>query len=126
MPNGCSKVVPEYSSVILLTPKHEVVLQLRDDNPKIVDPNCLSLFAGRLMDGESPEDGARREIKEETELSLGALEFFVTYQTSLKRHGRISESHVFIARDIDVDDITVHQGQGGYRLIQDSEDLGAR
>ena len=114
--------MPEYASVILLTPDNDIVLQLRDDKPDIVDPNCLSLFAGRLRPGEKPEEGARRSIREETELELGKLEFFLTYRTTMARHGRISESHAFIARDVDVSKIRVHQGQG-FALISGPDDF---
>lgn len=112
----------QYASVILLTPDREIVLQLRDDKPHIVDPNCLSLFAGLLRPGEDPEAGASRCVREETELALGKLEFFLTYATTMDRHGRISKSHAFIARNVDVKGITVHQGQG-YRTIKAAADL---
>ena len=112
----------EYASVILLTPDDDVVLQLRDDKPDIVDPNCLSLFAGKLKPGERPEAGARRCIRKETELELGKLEFFWTYETTVERIGRVSKSHAFIARGIDVEAIRVHQGQG-FALIHNAEDL---
>ena len=114
--------MPEYASVILLTPDYDIVLQLRDDKPDIVDPNCLSLFAGRLKPGEKPEDGARRSIREETELELGELEFFWTYETTIERIGRISQSHAFVGRNVDVSKIRVHQGQG-FALISGPADF---
>jgi ADP-ribose pyrophosphatase YjhB (NUDIX family) len=117
-----SEPVPEYASVILLTPDDDIVLQLRDDNPEIVDPNCLSLFAGMLRAGEEPASGARRCIRDETELVLGELEFFFTYETTVERHGRISKSHSFIARNINVEEVKVHQGQG-FALIHNEGDL---
>jgi 8-oxo-dGTP pyrophosphatase MutT (NUDIX family) len=114
--------VPEYSSVILLTTTGEIALQLRDDNPSIADPNCLSLFAGRLEGSETPEQGARRELQEETTLTPATLTFFMTYQTDIARFGRVARSHVFIVRDIDVSQIDVREGQG-YRLIKTRKDL---
>lgn len=41
------------------------VLQLRDDIPGIAARGMFALFGGSLEDGESPEDGLRREIAEE-------------------------------------------------------------
>jgi 8-oxo-dGTP pyrophosphatase MutT (NUDIX family) len=113
---------PEYASVILLTDSNEIILQLRDNIPTIVDPNVLSLFAGRLLDGESAEEGARRELQEETTLELGTLSYFMTYETTLERHGRVSKSHVFVATNIDVNHMDVREGQG-FRLIHSYDDL---
>lgn len=51
--------------VILPYCQHHVLLQLRDDKPEIVYPSSWGFFGGSLEEGESPLDGARRELREE-------------------------------------------------------------
>lgn len=115
-------LAPVFAAVILVTPEGKVAVQLRDDKPGIADPGTLMVFAGALLDGEQPEDGARRELEEETTLRL-PLEFFWSFIKTPQRHGRAGLVHAFIARDVDVSQIDVREGQG-YRLVgeQDLDD----
>lgn len=101
-----------FAGVILLTPDRELILQLRDDNPAIVDPGKLSIFAGRLKDGETPEQGARRELKEETGLTPQDLRFFRAYQKDPARHGGAGVSHIYVVENVDPTTVDVHEGQG--------------
>ena len=114
--------IPEYAGTILLTADNEIVLQLRDDNPAIVDPNCLSLFAGKMEKGETPDQAVRRTLYEETTLRPKAFRYLFTFQTDKIRHGRIVKSHVYLVRSVVAADIDVHQGQG-YRIIRTAADL---
>jgi 8-oxo-dGTP pyrophosphatase MutT (NUDIX family) len=101
-----------FAGVILLSPQNNFILQLRDDKPNIADPGKLSIFAGRLLEGESPEDAARRELFEETGLRPDALEFFVAYEKDPARHGAPGVSHIYVAKDVDPSKLEVHEGQG--------------
>jgi ADP-ribose pyrophosphatase YjhB (NUDIX family) len=58
---------------IVLNEKNEILLIHRSDN------SCWSLPAGCLELGESIEDGARREVLEETGLVLRRIEFVGVY-----------------------------------------------
>lgn len=42
-----------------------LLLQLRDDKPDIVYPNCWGLFGGTIEPEETPEQAMKREIEEE-------------------------------------------------------------
>jgi len=106
----------QYASVILLTSDEKIILQLRDDIPGIVDPAMISLFAGAMLPGESPEETVRRETLEETSIKLGSLYFYKSYTYEDKI------SHVFIARKIDPRDVNVTEGVG-YRLIKSKKEL---
>ncbi len=52
--------------VILLENTHgQIAFQLRDDNPDILYPNYWGLFGGWMEVGESPQQAAVREVREE-------------------------------------------------------------
>lgn len=67
------------AGVILVDPRGRVLLQLRDDNPKIMFPGCWGITGGVGLPGETPEQTARREVREETGLALGPIEPFRAY-----------------------------------------------
>ena len=46
-------------------------MQERDEHPRI-DPDCWGLSGGHLEPGETPLEGALRELEEETGVRLGA------------------------------------------------------
>ncbi|MFD8915645.1 NUDIX domain-containing protein [Streptomyces sp. NPDC059575] len=50
---------------VIVTPRREILLQLRDDKPGICWPGYWSLPGGGLEPGELPRDGVLREIHEE-------------------------------------------------------------
>jgi len=55
---------------VLLLWEGRVLLQHRDDFPHIRHPGRWAFFGGHLEPGESPEDGALREIEEELGVRL--------------------------------------------------------
>ena len=59
--------------VIIENDKEEILLQKRKDN------GCWAIIGGAMELGESLEDTARRETKEESGLSLGELKLFQIY-----------------------------------------------
>lgn len=107
-----------YVSCILVSSDGDIILQLRDNNPDIVDPNCLSLFAGAMEPGETRDQSIHREILEETTLDLNDLKYLFTWQEPGTDH----ESHVYYRDNIDLNDVDVREGQG-YRLIRTRTDL---
>lgn len=106
-----------YVSCILVSKTGELVLQLRDDNPAIKDPNSLSLFAGAVEEGESLEDAITREIWEETTLRPDDFTYLFAWDNG---DGRVS--HVFCLDNVNTADIDVREGQG-FRLIKSQADL---
>jgi 8-oxo-dGTP pyrophosphatase MutT (NUDIX family) len=66
-----ASVIPSAVALAILTVGDGYALQLRDDVPTIASPGRWALFGGSLHEGEPPELGIRREIREE--LSLDAI-----------------------------------------------------
>lgn len=114
--------IPEYSSVILINTEGELLLQLRDNNPSIVDPNKISLFAGKLLTGETKEQAASRELFEETTLQGQDLHYLFTYEADANKFGHPAKSHVFLGQGIREADVDVQEGQG-FIKIKDVTDL---
>ena len=67
------------AGVILVDREGRVLMQLRDDNAAIMYPNHWGLTGGAALQGETPEQAARREVLEETGLTLGHIEPFHAY-----------------------------------------------
>ncbi len=53
------------SSAMLVNADGDILVNLRDDDPRIIFPNLWSLIGGHVEEGESPEEGLVREVEEE-------------------------------------------------------------
>ncbi len=53
------------SSAMLVNPDGDILVNLRDNDPRIIFPNLWSLIGGHVEEGESPEEGLVREVEEE-------------------------------------------------------------
>jgi 8-oxo-dGTP pyrophosphatase MutT (NUDIX family) len=93
-----------------------VLLQHRDDDPAIRYPGLWSLFSGHVEDGETPEQGARREIEEELGLALeGPLR--------LAYHGEDDTRERFIyeaALPVAPEALSLREGQGMALIPRDA------
>ncbi|MDP3741198.1 MAG: NUDIX hydrolase, partial [bacterium] len=67
--------IKRVSLIIPITRERKVLLQHKStDAPNNPDTWCL--FGGSIEEGESPEQAARREFKEELQVSVSGLNFF--------------------------------------------------
>jgi 8-oxo-dGTP pyrophosphatase MutT (NUDIX family) len=67
------------AGVILVDRQGRVLMQLRDDDPSIMFPGHWGLTGGASLPGETPEQTARREVAEETGLTLERVDPFRGY-----------------------------------------------
>jgi len=58
------------SSGALIVYNKKVLMLLRDNNPKIPDPNCWQLIGGYLEANETPIEALIREVNEESNLQI--------------------------------------------------------
>ncbi len=80
------------AGVILVDRQGRVLMQLRDDDPKIMFPGHWGLVGGGANADETPEQAARREVAEETGIRLERFEPFRAYYFSENGTGKKSAS----------------------------------
>lgn len=78
------------AGVILVDRQGRVLMQLRDDDPKIMFPGHWGLTGGAAHPDETPEQAARREVEEETGVALERFEPFRAYYFSESGAGKKS------------------------------------
>jgi 8-oxo-dGTP pyrophosphatase MutT (NUDIX family) len=94
---GRKKQRPPFAAgVILLDGEGRVLLELRNRDDTWY-PNCWGITGGAAEAGESPEETARREVLEETGLSLdGGLQPFKVYDYT-SHDGSPRQAHLYFA-----------------------------
>jgi 8-oxo-dGTP pyrophosphatase MutT (NUDIX family) len=107
------------AGVILVDPTGRVLMQLRDDDPKIMFPGHWGLTGGAAHAGETPEQTARREVEEETGIALERFEPFRAYyfneQGTAKKTSSRAEYEVYVyhaACSSPVEEMTCGEGRG--------------
>ncbi len=75
----------------------EILIIKRSKNEEVL-PNYWDLPGGTLEDGESPKEGALREIKEEIKLTLKKPELFYFHSNVDKKKNKQFITLLFIAR----------------------------
>jgi 8-oxo-dGTP pyrophosphatase MutT (NUDIX family) len=85
------------AGIILVNPRGEILLQLRDDNPHVMFPGFWGITGGGGEDGEAPETTARREVLEETGLALGDITPFRVYHLGGALAEAPREVHIYHA-----------------------------
>lgn len=92
-------------AIAIIHQEGKFLIQLRDDIPTIIYPNCWALFGGHLEAGETPESALIREIKEEINYDVISFSKFNTYQNQNVIR------HVFdLPLTVKIEDLTLGEG----------------
>lgn len=103
----------EFAAVILVDRRGWVLLQERDENPRIA-PEKWSFCGGHLEPGEEPLSGAVRELEEETEVRLAPedLQLVAVQELRHPETGTDDRIHLYAAGvDLTDADIVCHEGR---------------
>ena len=87
---------PQTVAIIITNDQDEVLLQLRDNNPKISFANHWTLPGGVVDPGEGHEEAARRELFEETGLQ-SSLSHWKMYKRKSNNKFTIVQ-HIYIGK----------------------------
>jgi 8-oxo-dGTP diphosphatase len=85
----------------------EILLQLRDDKPGLVYPNCWGTFGGQIEEGETPQEALIREIREELDYDMEKPELYRVYSFD----GYDIYMFSTIDKKITLNDFDVREGQ---------------
>jgi 8-oxo-dGTP pyrophosphatase MutT (NUDIX family) len=102
----------EVACAILIDTCGRLLLQQRDDIRGIVHPGKIGLFGGHREAGETSLECVTREIHEEISYSIPptGFEYFTAYEAVEEEDGDMVHAEFFIARDLDVDLLTITEG----------------
>lgn len=118
------KTVPrrQGASAIPVNPAGQILLQLRDDRPDLLYPNCWTTLGGGVEEGESFDEAIRRELLEEIELEL-PVKLWRVDESDIEIHGHLFHvaNAIYAARiDLPVSEIKLNEGQRlGYFGLDD-------
>ena len=95
--------------LILENGEGRILLQLRDNRPDILFPNCWGTFGGALGPHETPAQAIMREIREELDYKLADFEYFGNFPDDGY------DVYMYYRRDpeIELSDLRVREGQQG-------------
>jgi 8-oxo-dGTP diphosphatase len=98
--------------VFLVDPQGRILMQHRDANAN-VSPNQWALPGGKIEEGETPDEAARREVLEETGLLVPKVEHLWSgTRPSVSTPDGLVEMHVFCApTDASQEDVVLGEGQ---------------
>ena len=102
---------PAVAGVVLLRHDGAALLQHRDNVPHIQDPGIWVFPGGHVEPGETPEEGARREVVEETLYRCGELREVVRFSARDLGYGADYPMIFFWSRFDGVQEIQCCEGQ---------------
>jgi len=110
------------ASAIPVNSEGKILLQLRDDRPDLLYPNCWTTLGGGVEDGETFDEAIRRELLEEIELEL-PVKLWRVDENVIEIHGHQFhvENAIYTGRiDLPVSEIKLNEGQAlGYFGLED-------
>ncbi len=114
------------ASAIPVNSEGKILLQLRDDRPDLLYPNCWTTLGGGVEEGETFDEAIRRELMEEIELEL-PVKLWRIDESIIEIHGHqfLVQNAIYAARiDLPVSEIKLNEGQRlGYFGLEDLPNL---
>ncbi len=105
------------SSAMLVNAAGDILVNLRDDDPRIIFPNQWSLIGGHVEAGESPEEGLVREVAEEIGYPVTEFHPLATFFD-----GEGTRHLYLVPIEVPIDDLVLGEGQA-IRFIDPSRAL---
>lgn len=102
---------------ILVTHNGKIILHQRDNTPGIINPGLISILGGSLKRNETVINGLKRELLEELDLHVRNVDIkkLGVYEKTKTIDGVNHTAYVFVIRNINVDDLHLHEGKSLYR-----------
>ncbi len=94
------------SSAMLVNPDGDILVNLRDDDPRIIFPDQWSLIGGHVEEGENPEEGLIREVEEEIGYRVSVYHPLATFFDG----GDVRHLYL-VPIDAPLDDLVLGEGQ---------------
>jgi len=110
-----------FALIILQIDNSDKLAFQRRDNKAPTDPNVLGLFGGSIEEGESPLEGAFRELEEETSLRIPKEGFKLLTETNMPTRSGNAKVYLFTVQ-ISNTPFEVFEGDG-YEVYTKSEFL---
>jgi 8-oxo-dGTP diphosphatase len=96
-------------SALLVNPAGEVLLQLRDDDPALLYPDCWTIPGGHVEPGETPAEAIRRELREEMALDVPLVHWKTV---DAPRADYVVRQYFFTGPlEVDAADLPLYEGQ---------------
>ena len=114
------------ASAIPVNPEGKILLQLRDDRPDLLYPNCWTTLGGGVEEGETFDQAIRRELLEKIELELPVKLWRVDESViEIQGHQFLVANAIYVGRiDLPVSAIKLNEGQRlGYFGLDDLDNL---
>lgn len=101
------------SAAIITLDDGRYLMQSRDDKPGVFYPGHWGLFGGGLEPGEDPEEGLRRELREELALEVTEARYFTRFDFDFAAFGAGRRARYFFEVGIDLDTLNgLRLGEG--------------
>lgn len=102
---------------MLVNADGDILVNLRDDDPRIIFPNQWSLIGGHVEEGEEPEDGLVREVEEEIGFQVSEFHPLATFFDGA------DVRHLYLVPiDASIDELVLGEGQA-IRFIEPARAL---
>lgn len=95
------------SVAIILAKNNRILLNLRDDKPEIIFPNCWAFLGGGIEKEENEEQAIRREIHEEIGYRLGAIKKLENISPCNNRYSAIYLGKI----SLEAEELTLTEGR---------------